>query len=158
MRSCIGLILASSVPRSGVRCCSLLSKTYRSTIRVRYGCSTSCFFQVFLFWFSCFFIRFWPCPCFWFSFSFLFLIRIYIIVFFSEVAIARCVLPPCIFHNVCCGLAQIAYYSFKVVQLHMLAEVTFYTGGTGAPRLCIRSQAPQYAPLALQLLEGALRQ
>eukprot|EP00904_Undaria_pinnatifida_P012779 jgi/Undpi1/8631/HiC_scaffold_25.g11096.m1 len=53
---------------------------------------------------------------------------------------------------------QIAYYSFKVVQLHMLAEVTFYTGGTGAPRLCIRSQAPQYAPLALQLLEGALRQ
>lgn len=53
---------------------------------------------------------------------------------------------------------QIAYYSFKVVQLHMLAEVTFYTGGAGAPRLCIRSQAPQYAPLALQLVESALRQ
>lgn len=60
--------------------------------------------------------------------------------------------------NACSGLAQIAYYSFKVVQLHMLAEVTLYTGGAGPPRLCIRSQAPQYAPLALQLLEAALRQ
>ncbi|CBN78519.1 Coatomer protein complex, beta sub-unit [Ectocarpus siliculosus] len=54
---------------------------------------------------------------------------------------------------------QIVYYSFKLVQLHMLAEVTFPVGGSAAaPRLCIRSEAPPYAPLALQLLEAALRQ
>ncbi|CAN0100635.1 unnamed protein product [Scytosiphon promiscuus] len=53
---------------------------------------------------------------------------------------------------------QIVYYSFKVVQLHMLAEVTLPAGGSAAsPRLCIRSEAPPYAPLALQLLEAALR-
>lgn len=57
------------------------------------------------------------------------------------------------------ALSQIVYYSFKLVQLHMLAEVTFSTAGPGvAPRLCIRSEAPPYAPLALQLLEAALRQ
>ncbi|CAM9617467.1 unnamed protein product [Pylaiella littoralis] len=54
---------------------------------------------------------------------------------------------------------QIVYYSFKLVQLHMLAEVTFPAGGSmAAPRLCTRSEAPPYAPLALQLLEAALRQ
>lgn len=54
---------------------------------------------------------------------------------------------------------QIVYYSFKLIQLHMLAEVTFPAGGSAsAPRLCTRSEAPPYAPLALQLLEAALRQ
>lgn len=51
---------------------------------------------------------------------------------------------------------QIVYYSFKLVQVQTLAEVTF--PAAGQPRLCIRSEAPPYAPLALQLLEVALRQ
>lgn len=51
-----------------------------------------------------------------------------------------------------------AYFSFKIVQVHVLAEVTFPAGGMLAPRLCVRSEAPQYAPLGLQLLDMALRQ
>ena len=41
--------------------------------------------------------------------------------------------------------------------MQTLAEVTF-PGAGGQPRLCIRSEVPLYAPLALQLLEAALRQ
>lgn len=56
------------------------------------------------------------------------------------------------------GPQQVAYYSFKLVQLHMLAEITFPSGVGEATRLCIRSEAPPYAPVALQVLEAALRQ
>ncbi|CAM9449446.1 unnamed protein product [Choristocarpus tenellus] len=52
----------------------------------------------------------------------------------------------------------VIYFSFRLVHIHILVEITFTAGMGNACRVCIKTEAQPYASVGLKIVEAVLRQ